>query len=81
MSIFVINHKLVSARIRFGALAPELEQRLDIVGGRELAPTPGSGQRVLPLPAATSSTVWPARNSMASAKRSPTICKIVPITA
>jgi hypothetical protein len=35
----------------------------------------------LPLPAAMSITCSPARISMASASCSPTICKVVPMTA
>jgi hypothetical protein len=53
------------------------EQRGHVVGGDHERRAAASA--TLPLPAATSSTVWPARISSASHSSSPTICSVVPM--
>src|SRR5262249_43739079 len=69
-----------------GAFAGALEQRWHVIGGDHVAPATGpcgggAAREALPLPAATSSTFCPERTSSASHSSSPTICRVVPITA
>jgi hypothetical protein len=64
-----------------GALGATLEQRTDVVGRGDEAARRAAARVALPLPAATSRTRSSVRRSQASASDSPTICKVVPMTA